>query len=193
MSTPDRIYKVCAADAGTVIENLTVDPSADGLLANQFEDVYKFSDRHGVTHRKLWVLAGGAKENAIDINNRCTDLLFEDLTVIGGQQSGVLVKGGCRDITFRRGIFGDCGPRCEVLLGDWSDQSNDKTTGVVLDGLARTSELPVRVIVGRADWPKIIGGNVKILYFQSYLQKAYWWIKFASRKLFGGKLAFLMK
>ena len=192
MSTPDRIYKVCAAESGAVIENLTIDPRADGLSADQFEDIYKFSDKHGITHRNIWVLGAGVKENAIDINNRCSGLLFEDVAVMGGNQSGVLIKGGCRDVVFRKIVFGSCGPRCDVLIGDWSDQSNDKTTGVVLDRLIRSSKDPVRVIVGRGDWPEIIGGNVKILYFQSYLQKVYWWIKFATRKLFGGKLAFLM-
>lgn len=192
MSTPDRIYRVCTAEAGAVIENLTVDPKADGLSADRFEDIYKFSDKHDIVHRNLRVEATGANENGIDINNRCSGLIYDGFEVSGGKQSGVLVKGGSDGTKLKRGVFKNCTGWCEILLGDWSDQSTAKTTGTEIEENIRDDGKAVRVIVGRAEWPDVTGGNVKILYFQSYLQKAYWWIKFATRKLFGGKLAFLM-
>ena len=124
------------------------------ICPQYFDDTLKFSHVRNARVKGIYVLGG--RENAVDINRMCRDICIEDSTLKGGDQATVVVKGGSESIIFDRVIHVPS-PKawCEFLLGDWSDQSTAKTRGVVIINNRTNTDQPVRVVVGRADWPEI--------------------------------------
>jgi hypothetical protein len=129
----------------------------------QYDDTMKLSH---VWDMKFYGLSvTGGRENAIDMNRECRNVLIEDAILFGGGHCPIVIKGGCENIYLKSfDIFHD-GPY-DVELGGWSDQSRKKTTGVTLENSYRLGpkgeQLPVRIVVGHADKPTIIGGNVRV-------------------------------
>jgi len=96
-----------------------------------YDDTLKFSHVRNARVKRVYVVGG--RENAIDLNRMCRDICIEDSTLKGGDQATVVVKGGSESVIFDRVIHVPS-PKawCEFLIGDWSDQSNAKTRGVVV-------------------------------------------------------------
>ncbi|HWA07923.1 MAG TPA: hypothetical protein VG838_00500 [Opitutaceae bacterium] len=193
MSDTDKNYKAWADLVGLVLTDLTVDPREEGLNPADFDDLFKLSHAEQVKVTGLTVRGGGLqKENCIDMNRLCRDVEIINARLEAGQQNAITIKGGCRDIHLSAITIERAGGHCDIELGNWSDQSWDPVTGVVLTNVCRADGKPVRVRVGHADAPVIVGGNVKILFWGSLYLKTYWNLKWATRKFFGGKLKFLM-
>ena len=67
--------------------------------------------------------------------------------------------------------------KVDIDIGNYSDNAKGKTTDVRIVNCRRSDGKPIRVRVGWADRPVVIGGNVKILFWQSLLLKIYVYIK----------------
>lgn len=173
MPDTDRNYLSIADRDGVTLEYMTITPEHEGEDVYAYDDILKLSKATNFVGRKLKIIGGS--ENAIDMNRYCADVLIDDVHLIGGMQCGMVIKGGCRNITLRDVIFYD--PEAtgyDLEIGGWSDQSQAPTTDVTLDHVIRADgHSPVRVVVGNATKPRIIGGNVKILFWRSLALKAF--------------------
>lgn len=162
----DKNYKSYANGSGLRLGNQTIQPENES-----YDDILKFSNYYDA------IVAGctihGGLEDCLDVNNRCKKLQFHDCDFLP-HKNGVTVKGGSNDIAFTQCFFHEAEGWCEIEIGNWSDQSDDPTTGVRIIDCTREDGKPVRVVVGHGEWPLIEGGNVKIDYFKSYLLKAYY-------------------
>jgi len=147
------------------------------IVADQtkFDDSLKLS--HATNFKGYNLTIYGGSENAIDLNRECKMVLFEHLVLVGGGQCAIVVKGGSEDIEFTNVCITKPKGNYDIELGGWSDQSRKKTKRVWLDNVVRPDGKPVRVVVGNADKPTIIGGNVKILFWRSLALKAFVWAK----------------
>jgi hypothetical protein len=106
------------------------------------------------------VSSTGGEENACDINNHSCVTVKPGavLRLTGGDQAGLLVKGGSKFVVEPGGlvlITPSPKSKCDVLVDDWSDQSQLDS---VVDGeIRRTDDAPVRFVWGRGTRPEIVG------------------------------------
>lgn len=166
MSQPDRNYISYSDQAGVLLQDFNIEPPDP-----EYDDTLKLSCCSASTIRRGVVVGG--RENAIDLNRMCKFVSISDVTLQGGRQASIVVKGGCEAIYFRDIlIIPDKHSWCDVLWDDWSDQSRAPSYGV-LDNMHRDDGKPVRLVFGRFRRPVILGGNVKILWIQTIGLHAY--------------------
>ena len=103
--------------------------------------------------------------------------VVKDTVLYSGDAQAVTIKGGSQNIRLTNVAISGSGSEGDIVLGGWSDQSMSMTTGVVLENVSKSDGSAVRVVLGKADKPTIIGGNCKIDRWQSFLLKAYCFIK----------------
>lgn len=184
MSTPDRNYRSIADVDGFELTNETISPALTGENPAEFDDILKLSHaRNGVVRGCFIGAAGLQRENAIDMNRNCERIVVGDCRLASGRQNAVTIKGGCRHIQLQRVRIVPGSGHCDIELGNWSDQSQERVTDVLLEDVIRTDGQPVRVRLGHADRPAIAGGNVRIDWFGSAVLKLYWWGKFCAHAL----------
>lgn len=147
------------------------------LRRDKYSDILKFSNRQSFSLTNVYVSQG--KEDSVDINNRCSNITLQGNFAIEGYGKQVFtIKGGSKDI-FISGVIENPGNHTDVEIGNWSDQSKEKTTNVQLN-LRRMDGKPVRVIIGHAS-NITLGGNCKKDVWGSLLLQVY--MKF--RLIFG--------
>lgn len=172
MPDTDRNYLSIADRDSVTLEDATISPEHEGEDVYAYDDILKLSKATNFIGRKLTIIGGS--ENAIDMNRYCTDVLVEDCKLMGGMQCGVVIKGGCRNVALRDVVFHDPDDAgYDIEIGGWSDQSDAPTTDITLDHCTRKDGRPIRVVLGNATRPRIIGGNVKILFWRSLALKAF--------------------
>jgi hypothetical protein len=141
----------------------------------QYDDTLKFSHVLGGVVEDVAIYGG--KENAIDLNRECMACEFYGILIYGGRHCGIVVKGGSMGIRFKNVRFMRIESAYEIELGGWSDQSDKPTRNVSLENVTRADGKHVRVVVGNADKPTIIGGNVRVLFWRSLALKAFVFLK----------------
>lgn len=158
-----------------------IDEVIDAPSPSQFDDILKIScaSRVNVTNTAI-NLRGGNREDGVDIMRISEDINFRNCDVGAGAKYAFTIKGGSsrislQDVTITRPGGGI--ERVDIDLGNFSDRDYGPTTKVALINVTRLDGKPVRVRVGNADAPQIIGGNVKVLIIQSLALKLYVWIK----------------
>ena len=149
------------ADQDTVIVENTTFPEP-GIDASEYSDIFKLSHSKNVQVRNC-VIYGG-KEDCVDMNRECENILFENVTVHSGGKYCFTIKGGTKNVTLKNVIVDGHGTEMDIDLGNWSDQSSNLTTNIILDNVNSKSGEPVKVRVLWADKPTIVGGsNVKLM------------------------------
>ena len=174
MAKPDANFRSYADETDLVLTDLTVDPALDGLDPASFDDLVKLS--HVQRARVTGLIVRGAgrnRENGIDLNRECEDIVIDGAQIEAGRQNAITIKGGCRRITLRNIVITRAGGNCDIELGNWSDQSAEPVREVVFENVRRFDGLPVRLRVGHADRPKIEGGKIKLQFWASLALKAY--------------------
>jgi hypothetical protein len=169
----DNNHLSIADTSGVVLEHLSL--PKDGHSPSEFDDVLKFSKA-----RNCFVLGchvRGGRENAIDMNRECKNIVVQDSVLLGGDHCALVIKGGCEDILIDSVLISPGGSEYDIELGGWSDQSRQKTRRVVLRHVLRTDGKPVRVVVGNAEKPIVEGGDVRIMPFRSIGLKLYVFVK----------------
>lgn len=182
---PDRdinFHSVADVD-GRIIECVRFDAAEEGGNPRDFDDTLKFSHARNIIARKIWVRGG--KENAIDMNRECAAIRVEDAMLFGGDQCAVVIKGGSQDITLSRVTIALVEPAsaCDIELGGWSDQSTAMTRRVTLNEVRRLDGCPVRIVLGHAERPLILGGNCRILFWRSVGMKVFWLARWLQTKI----------
>ena len=159
---------------GTTLTNLVFDPVAEGHQLSDYQDTCKFSHATNFTVKGCTITGG--TENAIDCNRFCENGLVVDTVLIGVDQAAIVVKGGCKNIVFKDVAIAGVKGWCDVLLDDWSDQSQ-LPSSVTLDNVKRLDGKTVRVVCGRATNLTIINGNCKKMFWLSIGLHVYNWAK----------------
>jgi len=176
----DHNYFSIADVDGATHRDLVLDPRREGHDAREFDDTLKLSHARNITILGLFVRGGS--ENAIDMNRGCAHVRIDHATVLGGDHCAVVIKGGSTDIALERITILNPSSAYDIELGGWSDQSMERTRRVVLAEVRRADFEPVRVVVGHADRPAIIGGRVRVLFWRSLALKAFWTVRFLANK-----------
>jgi hypothetical protein len=174
----DINYYSIADTSDVRLENVTIDPRTDGIEPTIIADVLKLSFAKNIVVHNVIVDAGGCqKENAVDMNRLCSNVVMTDCTLYSGKQNALTIKGGCRDITIENLKIVAGSGNCDIELGNWSDQSQEPVTNVKFINVTRTDGKPVRLRVGNAKNITIIGGNIKEDKIGSILVKLYCFFK----------------
>ena len=174
----DTNYLSIADVIGYELKNTTVDPRTEGIDPSTIDDVLKLSHAQNILVEAVTVNAGGIqRENAIDMNRICVDVIVRYCILYSGKQNALTIKGGCRDITIENVQIVPGTGQCDVELGGWSDQSRDYVLNVKLINVTRTDGKPVRLRIGHAKNVTIEGGNVKENKFESSMLKLFVFLK----------------
>lgn len=174
----DKNYYSIADESGVELVGKTLDPRADGIDPSLFDDILKISHSNNVTISSVIVDAGGMqRENAIDMNRECRTVLVQNCKLVSGMQNAITIKGGCEQIIIENVEMVPGRGHADIELGNWSDQSQKRTTKVTLINVRRTDGKPVRLTVGNADYPAIHGSNIEYQWARSWLVKAYVFIR----------------
>lgn len=130
------------------------------------------------------IRAAQCRENVIDINHS------HHVTIGGvfgrpgevGEQV-ITIKGGSSDIILS-GAIQSKGTNGTIVIGQWSDQSNDLARDIDLTGLYPVEGEVITVIFARADRKSVrLPKGAKVLWFKSLLFTAYWWAKWVYVKI----------
>lgn len=150
-----------------------------GINPSDYSDTLKLSKATNIVVKDC-VIYGG-KEDCVDMNRYCENILIESTTVISNGSYCFTIKGGTKSVTLRNVVVQKHGKSYDIDLGNWSDQSNNLTTNVVLENVTSTDGKPVTVRVLWADAPTVIGGNVKVTVVPKFIYSIYRWLR--ARKL----------
>lgn len=154
----------------------TLSPDSPGSYAS----IAKFSGAKGIKLSDVNFSQG--RENSVDINNGANNIElsghFGRLDINNSEafipDQVITIKGGSKNVIVR-GIIHSHGDRCEIQIGNWSDQSYDNSTNITLD-LTSSDGKPVIVQVGHAKNVTLLG-DCKLDKWGSLKLKAYWWLK----------------
>jgi pectate lyase len=155
--------------------------------AADYDDIFKVSGSSNITVRDCTINPdGGNREDGVDIMRYSKYIDFQWCKVGAGKKYGFTIKGGSNNVTLRdctitRG--GGNWERVDIDIGNWSTTTPAKTGVVTIDHVTRTDGKPVRVRVGWADQPVVIGPKVHILFWQSLGLKIYCLVRRALLKL----------
>ena len=177
-----NLYNFYDTDSGR--EFVYDDPMGDGTPTPSWSDTVKITS--GCADFKLTADAiYGGKEDCVDINNRCVGI--EVVANFHPQGKYVAtIKGGVRGVLLK-GILNGHGKEVDIDLGNWSDQSSQKTQGVKLD-LVAYDQSPVTVRVLNAEKPVLVPGSGPYRYVFPHPDAWYHglavWFFFKFRKVF---------
>ena len=173
-NTPDKNYLSFADRERETHELVILCPEIDGERSEDYDDILKISHCREFTFRDCHVCPEGLqREDGVDIMRFSRTIAFFNSRVAAGRRYAFTIKGGSSEILLRNVIITRPGRFVDIDLGNYSHNADGKTGKVTLDNVVRADGKPVRVRVGWADQPIVIGGNVKILVVQSYLLKIY--------------------
>jgi hypothetical protein len=145
-----------------------------------FDDLLKYSNS-GYCYATRCTIGGEhpSREDAIDINNGCSGIFIDGCFIYAGLKYAITIKGASNCIVVSNTVIVRPGKHVDIDIGNWSDQYFGRTCGVKLLNVVRADGEPVRVRVGRAEKPEIVGGNCRVMPLQSLGLKAYWHLKHA--------------
>lgn len=156
----DKNYYSIADQDGVVIENKTF--PEPGIDTNEYSDIFKLSHASNITVKNCTIYGG--REDCVDMNRECKDVVFENITVHSGGKYCFTVKGGTKNVTLKNVVIDGHGSEVDIDLGNWSDQSSELTTNIILDNVTSKSGIPVKVRVLWAEKPLVVGGsNVRLI------------------------------
>lgn len=134
----------------------SVDLTLDGAIVPgpEISDTLKFSTGLTSFYGRFPSVTSGT-EDCIDVNNQCRVVnIVVDKLVFRGTM-GVTIKGGSKDIRITAYDCEGHGKETDVDIGNWSDQSSEPTTGVMLD-ICRSDGEAVRVRVINGETPMLL-------------------------------------
>ena len=147
------------ADQSDVIIGDTIFPNGD-VNPLEYSDIVKLSYATNITIKGCTI--HGGKEDCIDMNRYCDNILVEDTYLESNGSYCMTIKGGTKNVVIKNVTITNHGRETDIDLGNWSDQSSELTTKITLENVCSEDGSPVRVRVLWADKPTVIGGNVKV-------------------------------
>jgi hypothetical protein len=162
---PDVNYRSYANEYGVKLVAEAIMPPA----GERYSDTLKFSNCTEATVG--FCVIHGSDEDVIDINNYCNEITIHGCDFYVKGKFGLTIKGGSKNVTVSRCNFIGSGKETDIDIGNWSDQSSELTTGIVLENLTRADGKHVRVRVLWGDAPTVIGGKVKVTVYPKIIVK----------------------
>ena len=144
------------------IPALSLNLPAVNADVSRYNDILKFSHAQNVHLGKVVVITGGKQiEQAIDMNNRCRNIVIDEAQLQEGQENALTIKGGCFAIEFGILSITPGQGHCDIELGGVSEQDPiDPTEAVRLRHVEMTDGRACRLRVLNATAPTIDEGNV---------------------------------
>lgn len=99
----------------------------------------------------------GGREDCVDINNRARNIGV-NATFIPQGKFMATIKGGVENVTLNGEVKGH-GTEVDIDLGNWSDQSSVKVTGVSLNLRPKFFETPITIRVLNSTKPLLVPGS----------------------------------
>jgi len=167
---------------GITITDLTLTPPN---LGAGLDDILKLSKITKSRFQNVTVVAGAQIENALDMNNGSLGNTFVDLKLDAGQECAIIVKGGSSYNVFSDVTITRSGGNSDIYLGDYSDQSREKSIANHFDNVRRTDGQAVRIswTFFRAEKPTFTSSNVSYQYLLSFFRTCYVEAKYLFSKL----------
>lgn len=170
----DYNYESHADETGLRLTGRTIAP----IMAYKYDDVLKLSNCSAVFVEECVINPdGGNREDGVDLMRGCDTVTFRRCEVGAGERYAFTIKGGCENILLDDVVIvrpGGGWERVDIDLGNFSHTCPHAKTGlVILKNVRRADGRPVRLRVGFATTPHVMGGNVKVLFWQSLMLKAY--------------------
>lgn len=141
---------------------LILEPPSGGI---DFDDLLKLSNTSDTSFINCEVRGGMNRENALDVNNRSCRNIFRACAFDMGQGPSIYVKGGsCNNIFDDILLRGVARSHSDLYVGDYSDQSKEKSLGNTFNNMRREDGKPVRVSWNMLRAEKPIIANSKVTY-----------------------------
>lgn len=123
----------------------------------EIADTLKFSTGLTSFYGRFPSVTSGT-EDCIDVNNLCRNITITADKLVFRGTMGVTIKGGSRNIRITAYNCEGHGKETDVDIGNWSDQSSEPTTGVMLD-ISRSDGELVRIRVINGTKPLLLPGS----------------------------------
>lgn len=162
MATTDKNYRSYADIDGVYINGELIQPPD-----NSYADTLKFSKATTVLVDNCDITGG--YEDVIDMNRYCGGIEIRNCRLFSKGEYCATIKGGSKNIVLRDVVIDNHGKTYDIDLGNWSDQSKEKTTDVELINVTSLDGSPVTVRVLNADKPRVEGGNVKLTVYPKWI------------------------
>jgi len=137
----------------------------------EYSDIIKLSNATNITIKGCTV--HGGKEDCIDMNRNCSNIVIEDTFLESNGNYCVTIKGGTKNVILKNITITNHGKEADIDLGNWSDQSEELTTDITLQNIVSEDGEPVKVRVLWADKPTVLGGNIKVVVIPRCLVRIY--------------------
>lgn len=147
----------------------------DGINPLDYSDIFKLSHATNIVVERCFIKGG--KEDCIDMNRYCQNVHVKQCALDSSGLYCMTIKGGSKNIYLESVQIITHGKSYDIDIGNWSDQSAELTTQIVLDNVYSLDEKPVRVRVLWGDRPIVIGGNVKVIVYPRWIVKIYRWLR----------------
>lgn len=159
---PDINYQSYSGVSDLYINGEIVSP----MTPIKYDDVLKVSASHRLMFENVTVNALGARENALDVNNLCTDISFHSCRFLGGNQAAVVLKGGSNVLLNRCTLRSGFSAESDILVDDYSDQSKAPSRVVIKDCVS-ASGAPILYAFGRYKKPVFINTEHRLCLFRT--------------------------
>lgn len=155
--------------------------NAEGVLDGRgYDDALKLSNASNVTFDS-WPILGG-DEDCVDVNRGSSIRVDGQFWPRGSRVA--TIKGGAKDVALSGVIHGRA-KKFDVVIGQWSDQSNAET-GVVYLNLRHDDGSPVTVDIWKgAGVNTTLGGPYQVTVRPRLLVMAWFTVRWVLGKLFG--------
>lgn len=129
------------------------------IYGKDYSDAVKCSNVKDVFIKECVIIGG--KEDVLDCNRYSENIsLFQCMLVPTGLFVAT-IKGGSKNVSFVDCSIDGHGKEVDIDLGNWSDQSEEKATGVLISNCNTMDGSPIRVRVLNADKPVILNCNIE--------------------------------
>ena len=172
---PDRNFRSIADTSHVSISDETITPEDP----QNYDDILKFSNAQDCKVIMCDINPhGGNREDGVDINRFCSDILIRDCKITSGKKYAITIKGGSESIYLKNLVlFGRGDEGVDIDIGNYSDSTMKKSKNIILENVHRFDGKPVTLRVGHASQIFTVNSNVKKLRLQSLGLKIYVYAK----------------
>jgi len=171
MSRKDKNYKSYADVSDMEILDQEICPHEP----LEYSDILKFSNAQNMLAKNLKVCGG--KEDVIDINRKCNNILIINCLLSGNGKYIFTIKDST-NITIKDCVIDRAGKDFDIEIGNYSTTGSTKVINVVLDNVTRTDGKPIKVNVLNGNKPVLVNGTkAKITVVWPIFWKIYFFLR----------------
>jgi hypothetical protein len=173
----DVMYRAFPEERNQTYHDLNLNP--ENPL--HYTDICKLSNTRGNSYFDFYIVGG--REDCIDLNRNSMNNRFIRGVLRPRGNFGITCKGHSSGNLFEGIVFAAHGTEMDIDIANDSESTMRWTSDTILKDIISADGKPVTLRVGWGSKPKIIGGNVKYLFWQSLGLKAYVVMRWVGRQL----------